>query len=172
MVATLLLVATTASALTELQKDNLRLAYTVGAEYGWPETAQVIIMQESLAGKLTRFGDSRQVPQKRSYGVAHMTLGTAKEVIKRHFGHDVYKNDDEIIIALVTNDKFAMHMMMWYFTYLVDKFNGSWSKALLAYNVGPGNVRRHGYKYDPNKYLEKCKWRLDYQIRPFNTLEK
>ena len=155
-------------ALTELQKHNLALAKEIGQEYGWPETAQTIIMQETLAGHLTKYGDQDAAFGRKSYGLAQMQLDTAKFIIKRHFGHPVFSCDEEIIVTLVTNDRFAIHLAMWYFEYLLDMFNGNWKKALLAYNVGPGNVLRKGFSHDPNDYLAKSIWRLNNQIRPFN----
>lgn len=155
-------------AMTPEQSRNLKIAKEIGKEYGWPETAQVIIMQETLAGHLTKYGDRKAAFGKKSYGIAQMQLNTAKFIIKKHFGHKVFSCDEEIITTLVTNDKFAIHLAMWYFKYLMNMFDGNWKKAILAYNVGPGNVQKYGFKHDPNKYLKKCIWRLKNEIRPFN----
>jgi hypothetical protein len=156
------------SAYTKEQVKNLKLAYIIGKKVGHPEVTQAIILQETLAGKLSRYGDRHLPWGKKSYGVSQIQLDTAKDIIKMHFNHQVFTTDEDIIHALVTNDEFAIHMAAWYFEYLMDFFQGDWKKAVLAYNVGLKNVLKHGLNHDPNKYLNKVIWRMEHEVRPFN----
>jgi hypothetical protein len=150
------------------QELILKIAETEGQKIGYPETIQAICLQETLAGYLGRYGDKDKSKNLRSYGVMQLTLGTAKYIMEKHFKFNFFGSDDEIIEALVKNDTFNILLGRVYFKYLLDKFEGEhlqWSKAVLAYNVGPGNVRKYGLSFDPNNYLEMVKWRIKNQIR-------
>ena len=56
-------------------------------------------------------------------------------------------------------------------------FSGETDKAILAYNVGLGNVIQHGFSFDPNDYLAKHKrWVSHLQGSPtqniYHTIKK
>jgi hypothetical protein len=154
-------------ALSVDQKRVLDIAYEEGLKIGYPETIQAIVFVESSAG-LKKFGDKNKSWSYRSYGIGHFQLATAKWLIKKHFGHPLFKNDKQLVDSLVKNDKFSAILVRIYFEYLLKKFRGNWKKAVLAYNVGPTNVRKKGLTFDPNRYINKINKAIIEVIRQHN----
>jgi len=145
------------------QHKVLDLAKAEGREAQFPETLQALALQESLAGKLGRLGDRHHKDwKKRSYGVLQVRFTTAKWILHRKFGHHIYY-DGELLRRLTNSDRFNVFVARIYWEYLYNQFRGHklrWSKAVLAYNVGIGNVLKHGLSFDPNKYLMNIQLRL------------
>jgi hypothetical protein len=159
------------------QEMCIRLAYKYGQriEYRgqrYGETVASILLQESHANRKVFqkngvvIGDKDKRGYPKSLGPMQMQLPTARD-LERWMPH-VFENkfgpfsptDEELIIALLTDIDFNIQMGAAYFEYLLNK-KGSWSKAILAYNRGPGGTG------DPENYMAKVKqWRLDI-VLPF-----
>jgi hypothetical protein len=150
-------------AFDEQQHKVLDLARAEGWEAQFPETLQALALQESLAGKLGRLGDKHYKDwRKRSYGVMQVRFTTAKWILHRKFGHHIYL-DGVLLHRLTYDDKFNIFVARIYWEYLYNQFRGHklrWSKAVLAYNAGIGNVMKYGLSFDPNNYLMHIKQRL------------
>ncbi len=107
-----------------------------------------IIIQESFVGnKVKRTGDNNK-----AYGIGQMHLPTAKHILT--VNNKPYKKQ-EIKNKLLTDDEYAVKMVVKYYRYLMKKFKYDRKKAILAYNVGPTKLKRTGLKFDPNDYLNK-----------------
>jgi len=136
-------------AFTEQQNFLLEIAKIEGEKFGYPKTVRAILMQETLAGKLGRTGDDGT-----SYGVMQIQFKTAKWMIEKRL---IKWNDSDINLKLNLkySDQFNIKVGAIYFKYLLGYFKGDVKKAILAYNIGLGNVNKYGFKYDPNGYLNK-----------------
>lgn len=107
-----------------------------------------IIIQESFVGdKVIRRGDSGA-----AHGVGQMHIPTAKYVLSFH---DKSIPTPNLKRKLLTDDEFAVIMILRYYQYLLKTFNYNRKLAILAYNVGPTKVKRTGFSFDPNDYLAK-----------------
>jgi len=151
-----------ASAFTEAQKKILDIAYVEGLKIGYPETIQAICLQETLAGRLYKIGDRSKAFGKKSYGIMQVKIAAAKDVIRWYptikneyaFLDSKRFSDEELLIKLVTNDRFNIRVGSLFFKKLIKTFKGQpqyWSRSVLAYNRG---IRGKG---DPNNYVRKVK---------------
>jgi len=160
---TVMFIHTHGHAFTQGQCRVLTLAKQEGMEAQFPETIQAIALQESLAGALGRHGDKHFKDwRKRSYGIMQVRFTTAKWILHRKFGSHVY-TDDVLLYNLTYNDKFNIFVARIYWQYLYNQFrdhNMRWTKAVLAYNVGIGNVLKYGLSFDPNNYIKNIHKRL------------
>lgn len=159
-----------------LTHDQLMMvAYSKGAEIGFPETIQGILQQETRAGRFGRIGNKNATVRYKSYGVMQIQPDTAIFILKK-----LWKWTDEevpplgeLIIQLVTDDIFNIELGTSYFEYLVNYYGGpdaylAWSKAVLAYNVGPGRFQDFGFSFDPNNYIKGVQSKIIKLVRPFN----
>jgi hypothetical protein len=162
--------------LTKGQERILKLAYIEGSRIGYPETVQAIVWQETHAGnykwnKYGIVGDSNgHSLGEKSYGVGQVRLSTAKFVLKRYSYLGTFPDDEHLLVALLTDDHFNLSIVAHYFKMQVEAFEnpGAWGKSVLAYNVGPGNVKRRGTGFDPNRYIDKVWIHIRTIVRPFN----
>ena len=162
----LLVFSSQAQALTKSQVKILSMAYTEGKRIGYPETIQAIIFLESSAG------ENKQNLNDPSYGVGHMKVATFKNLLKRHFNHSGF-SDDEIPGVLKKNDRFAIYLTCLYFKSSVNFFRKRyktkvWSRSVLSYNCGVTGVHENGLSNDPNDYVRKINSIIKNVIRPLN----
>jgi len=157
------LMSTYGHAFTGEQHKVLDLAKAEGLEAQFPETIQAIALQESLAGHIGRHGDIHFKDwKKRSYGVMQVRFTTAKWILHRKFGSHIY-TDAGLLHNLTYNDKFNIFVARIYWQYLYNQFRGHdmrWTKSVLAYNAGIGNVLKHGLSFDPNQYIKHIHERI------------
>jgi hypothetical protein len=160
--------------LTKDQVRILKLAYIEGSKVGFPETLQAIVWQETKAGNYNAnrygiVGDSHLGSVgKRSYGPAQVRLETAWDVLKEYPELGSFKNDENLLVALLTDDHFNISIAAHYLKMQLGRFNSNWKKSILAYNVGPSNVKRYGLARDPNKYVDRVKSHIVNIARPFS----
>lgn len=169
MVWLMLAVNVEASALSNSQLKVMYIAGYEGSLIGYPETLIAISYQETHSGSLGRIADLHRAHH--SYGVMGVQVATAKDVLARMGLAHLFKNEDELIYALTYNDIFNIKIAAKYFEYLIEYFKARgddafWSRAVLAYNFGIGNVTKHGLKYDPNNYVAKVKQHIKTIVRP------
>jgi len=162
---------------TDEQSAILRMAQTIGAEIGYPETLQAIALQETHAGHYgNRIGDVNEKVGKRSYGIMQVKVATARFVFNnfkyikdQYFGNRKIRNirAEEIIVLLMSNDEACMEIAALNFKKMLDFAGGEWSRAVAAYNGGWGvakklqKPRKFGYVRHINKRIRK-------EVRPFN----
>jgi hypothetical protein len=177
------------SVVTERQANLLVIAYEEGTRIGFPETIQSILWQESLRGSKVaspggivgddryayndpngRFkkGDKRAFGDK-SYGICQIRINTAKEILRQYPDLGRFNHDEELLVALLTNDRFNIRLASRYFKMQLDQFKGpgGWGKAVLSYNRGAGGVRKRP-NHDPNDYEASVWSHIVNFIRPFN----
>jgi hypothetical protein len=146
--------------------EQLILAYNTAAELGiQPSLVQAILLKESKAGKSASLVGSRTANVgNRSYGVMQIKVEAARSVltkqpqlVKRYFPTRSYSSlvDEEIIALLLTNHeaniRIGCHHLMIY-NKIVD---GDWDKAVVAYNIGIGNVLKSSDEHIKNHpYLD------------------
>jgi soluble lytic murein transglycosylase-like protein len=147
--------------INEEQAVFLALAHEIGSQHGIPETLQMIVMQETLAGKLGRQGDSGK-----SLGVMQIQVDTAKFVARVT---DLPELPDEAYhYHLTYNDHYAMTVAAKYFNYCLSTFNNDWRRALIAYNAGiSGSKRLSKQEIDNHDYLKGVQSKLP-AIKAFN----
>lgn len=164
--------------LTEDQNNILKLAYHYGNEihfenetYG--ETVASIIYQETKAGSVIYqkngviVGDRSKRGHYKSLGVAQVQLPAVRDVFRwypeilySYFGRPYYPADEELIVALLTDDEFNIQIAAAYFRKMLE-IKKYWSKAILAYNRGLNNNGK-----DPNNYVKKVKYWRKHIILP------
>jgi len=144
----MLLVPFTAHALNKSQKRILSYVYETNESITVKHDVAAIIMQESQAGKLGRKGDGGA-----AYGIGQMHIDTAMDVIEYYYGKKHKWTREKMKHRLMVDDRFAVRMSIRYYKMLLTQFKGNRSRAILAYNVGPYNVLKHGLSFDPNDYL-------------------
>lgn len=155
-----------AQKLSKSQIKILSMAYTEGKRIGYPETIQAIIYLESSAG---RYKQNLSDP---SYGVGHMKVETAKHILKKHFNHSGF-SDDEIPGMLKKYDRFAIYLTCLYFKSSINYFGKRyrtkvWSRSVLSYNCGVSGVHENGLSNDPNNYVKRINRIIKKVIRPLN----
>jgi hypothetical protein len=160
--------------MSDSQERTLDIAYFQGLSINYNETLQAIALQESSAGN-DKYGDTGFASKyNRSYGSYGMKCSTATYILDRVIGINPF-TDDEIIDNLVHNEYFAAKLAVEYFEYLLKRFSHTmtpWSHAVMAYNVGEGNLRRRGIKFYmsiPRNYLKLIKHRIVTEVRPYNN---
>lgn len=142
------------------QTELLNLAYEVGKSLPHPELLQVIMMNETVAGRWGRHGDKNfKNWKKQSYGIMQVQLYTAKLVL-RALPEYKFKDDRELRIRLQYDDLFNLKVACVFVKDLLAFNKGDYFKTILSYNVGPGNVRKFGFSFDPNGYVKKARSNL------------
>ena len=155
--------------LTAEQTQLLDLAYTIGKAEGGREHAlllQAILMHETRAGQGHRVGDTHSPVGKRSYGIMQVKLVTAYDTLKRHRNLGEFKTEEDLIIRLVTDDNFNLHVASHHLSWLRRHTNFT-AQAVMAYNTGLSKAQNHWY---PQKfqYVRKIQRYLDEVVIPYN----
>lgn len=147
---------------TTSQTRLLRIAYEEGVRVGWPETIQAILLQESTAGAHGPVGDRTRGFGNRSYCHMQVKLVAAKDAL-RHFPElGNFATDEELLAALLTDDRFCIRVGAHYFKVLADRTD-SWSQAVLSYNRG---LRGALSGEDPMDYIGGIRKKINQWIRP------
>jgi hypothetical protein len=147
----------------------LYVAYEEGQHINKPEILQAILLNETVAGRYGRLGDTKFRDWKlRSYGVMQIRYATAFDILSRKFPKYINKDmsieeEATLLSWLTIDDKFNIHVARMIIEELWNKYR-DWEYVLLAYNVGIGNIRRNGLNYDPNNYLPKAIYHLEHTI--------
>jgi len=160
--------------------DNLKLAYAIGHEVGYPETLQAILMQETGGGVSERVGNKNLPVGKRCYGLMQVQVIAARsvfvrypDVFNRYFPSRNYNNvmDEEIIALLLTNDEANVRIAAYHFKIYITMTKGDWSRAVAGYNQGIGNALKLP---NPSQvgYVQGVKHYLVAIVRPFNKAEQ
>lgn len=147
---------------TERQTELLRIAYSEGEAVGWPETIQAILLQETSAGVHGPVGDRSLGFGERSYCHMQVKLAAAADVIKHFDDIPSFTTEEELLVALLTDDEFCIRVGARYFKLMLDRTN-TWSEAVVAYNRGVAGSRLYG---DVRGYLPKIRARIHEEIRP------
>ncbi len=166
---------------TPEQRKLMTMAFHIGQEFGFPETIQSLLLQETLAGAYgDRIGDTNLPIGFRSYGVMQMKVATARKVLRKHKAlipnyfpnRKTYKRlrDEEIIIKLIQDDEFNIRLASLNFT-MHRKQSKSWAQAVVGYNTGQGAANRIT-EPKKHKYYTKILKRLISEVRPFNRETK
>ena len=166
---------------TKDQTELLTAAYEIGASYGKEtrEVVQGILLQESSAGTAGRIGGLHLPVGERYYGVMQMKVVAVQDVLKSHvkyakvfFGKPFNKiTSEEIIAKLITDDTFCIKMGYDYYA-KYRKTSESIYEAIVAYNQGPGGVKKVEYYFNFD-YTANVVKHIEYNVRPFNRkLEK
>lgn len=164
---------------SDKQLGSLHLARQVGDLYGFPETLQGIILQESSAC-LDRLGDDGK-----SLGCGNVTVPAAKDVLsycklpKNAKACAVfvyyYTSDTSLATDLTINDDFNIIIAALYFKMHYDYFKSKgfslpWTRAIVAYNTGRNRVKNMSEtELYNNSYRAKIKYRIK-NIRKYNKL--
>lgn len=158
----------------EVEK-NLRKVYEVGQEVGHPETLQAILLQES--GGVLPALRNKQPSLTTSYGLMQVQINSAKSILTRYpqlmslyFPERKVRSlsNKEVMELLIFNTDANIRIAAYHFNLYAEMSNGDLDRALAAYNVGIGAVKRIT---NPSKfgYVVDIKKRL-VAIHPFNRL--
>lgn len=149
------------------ETELLNLAYQEGKKIGQPELLQIIMMNETVVGRWGRYGDDHFRDWKmHCFGVMQIQFNTARLFVNKFTSYKL--NDKELVRRLRFDDAFCIEIAGIYAKWLLDFNAGDLHKTILSYNVGPGNVRKYGLSFDPNKYLKRAMLNLKRYIVPFN----
>lgn len=151
--------------LTNRQQNLLNFAYEIARADGYkhPSFLQGILMQESrgcsvknfrVAGLTNKSGD-------RYFGCGQLKLSAAKAVLRQYPELWKYldsRTDEELQARLILDDQFNIRISSKYC--LMMGINENPSRAITAYNVGPGGVKNvnyetFGYTNSVKSYSEK-----------------
>lgn len=111
------------------------LATQIGSEYKVPELPALVVL-ESLAGEHLVGDDGA------SFGLGHMRLSTAKDVLARHPKLWPGKHTDaDIIVRLLTDTEFALRLA-------AQRVK---DKGLIVYNAGETGAKKGRGKGYPKK---------------------
>lgn len=108
-----------------------KLAREIGVKYGYPETLQMILAQETLAGKLGRVGDNGD-----SLGVMQIQPPTAEFITRKTTTLPRLANRKAYAQRIKHDDRYAMEVAAQTFLYNMKVFNNDWRRAVVAYNAG------------------------------------
>jgi hypothetical protein len=149
--------------LSSYEKILMRVAKVEGDRFGMGDEMQAILLQESVAGRYGPIGDKRFKDwRKRAYGPMQVRFETARWILKATYNHEY--EDRALFDKLLWDDHFNIWVGSLYLKYC-KKLTMNWEQAVLAYNVGLGNVLKHNLSYDPGNYLNKIKVHLADTIR-------
>lgn len=161
----------------DVTTQHLKLVHEVASEYGHPEILQAMLMQESNGGTHSTLVGSPHAPvNKRSYGVMQVQVATARAVLLRHTHlrdkyfpeRDITRvTDKEIRVTLLTNHRANVEIAAALFALYLHLSKGSVDRAIAAYNVGIGGVKklRSPSKF---KYVREVRQKLKLVVKPFN----
>jgi len=125
--------------LSKNQQFILQKAKNTGFLIGWPETIEAIVYQESSLGRF-KIGDDGK-----SLGLAHVQVGTAKDVMKKNQWLPQFKTNYSIAKMLLHDDNTNLLIAAIYFQDCYDKFK-NWPQALVCYNGGKQTAINWGRK--------------------------
>lgn len=161
----------------DVTSHHLKTVYEVASEYGHPEVLQAMLMQESNGGTHPTLIGSPNAPiSQRSYGVMQVQVATARHTLKRYEHlRDKYfpsreidrVSDKEIRSMLLTNHRANIEVAAVLFDLYLQISNGSVDRAIAAYNVGIGGVKK--LRSPSNfKYVREVRQKLKTVVKPFN----
>ncbi len=164
---------------TAEQRKLMTMAYHIGSEYGFPETIQSLLLQETRAGMIgDRIGDTMLPFGRRSYGVMQMKVATARKVLRKNRTlvaeyfptRKTYKRvrDEEIMILLIQDDEFNINMAALNFV-IHRSQSKNWAHAIVGYNTGQRGANKLSSHKD-HKYYTQIVKKLISEVRPFNQL--
>lgn len=159
----------TKSWLTDEQALLLHSSYEIGFADGGREHAellQAVLMQETIAGQLGRIGHMTARVGKRSYGVMQVKVSAARDVLRKHKEFGRFRSDEELIVALMTDDAFNIQIASKFLLHLREKTKSA-EAALVAYNIGLRASRKIS-KPDSFKYVVRTKRNLTEVVQHFN----
>ena len=151
------------------QYELLQQAYYIGLEDGdesFAATLQAILLQETIAGQLGRIGHMTAPVGKRSYGVMQVKVSAARDVLRKHKDLGKFRADEELIVALMTDDEFNIRVASKFLKHLQSKTN-TMAEALVAYNIGLRASRKIA-KPDEFKYVRRTQGNLNEVVNHFN----
>lgn len=151
---------------TERQLGLLHIAYEEGERVGWPETIQALLLQESTAGLNGPVGDRQHDFGKRSYCHMQMKLAAVQDVLRHYPELGQFTTDEELLVELLTNDRFCIQVAAHHFKFLADNTR-NWSEAVLAYNRGLTGAKSGS---DPRQYIAGIRDKIHNWIRPHGSL--
>ncbi len=155
--------------LTGEQHLLLTQTYNIGLEYGdqqFAATLQAVLLQETIAGQLGRIGHMTAPVGKRSYGVMQVKVSAARDVLRKHKEFGKFRSDEELIIALMTDDEFNIRIASRFLNHLISKTD-SIEAALVAYNIGLRASRKIS-RPDEFKYVLRTQLNLGEVVQHFN----
>ncbi len=159
----------TKSWLTDEQLDLLQTAYAVGYEDAGLEHAEMlqgVLLQETIAGQLGRIGHMTAPVGKRSYGVMQVKVSAARDVLRKHKEFGRFRSDEQLIVALMTDDELNIQMASKFLLHLKQKTKSN-EAALVAYNIGL-RASRKIVEPDSFKYVVRTQRNLKEVVQPFN----
>lgn len=159
----------TKSWLTDEQAMLMQTAYEIGLADGGLEHAellQAVLLQETIAGQLGRIGHMTAPVGKRSYGVMQVKVSAARDVLRHYKQFGRFRSDEELIVALMSDDVFNMRIASRFLLYLKEK-TASEDAALVAYNIGLRASRKIG-KPEKFKYVVRTRRNLSEVVQHFN----
>jgi hypothetical protein len=160
----------TKSWLSDEQINLLLTAYAVGMKDGGREHAeqvQAILLQETIAGQLGRIGHMTAPVGKRSYGVMQVKISAARDMLRKYPEFGRFRSDEELIVALMTDDEFNIRIASKFMKYLKQNTR-SVDAALVAYNIGLRASRKIS-RPQSFKYVVRTRRNLTKVVQNFNN---
>lgn len=152
------------------------LVHYISKPYGFPETMQAILRQETGVGK---YKTPKHVEKLEwaAFGIMQIQPTTARWVLVELMGaRDIPKDDNMLKVKLQVDPAFSIHIASVYFHHLYNLYlnkgfstGASWRYAVLAYNIGPTKLANMNYDYDPNGYLNHIRDKLKI-VRAYNEV--
>lgn len=110
------------------------------------------IISCGILGVESSFGLEKNGDNGSSFGVMQIQLSTANYMLKKQ---NIKLSNKDLKYLLISDNKFNLLIGQLYIEYLLKKFDNNINKAVLAFNVGPSNVRKYGLQHDPQNYLQR-----------------
>ena len=157
-------------ALSDEQMFVLDVARSEGTRIDYPETIQGIGYVESKCGKY-KHGPPAEDFSDRYFGSYQIKISTVRYIYTRIKEEPILMSDKQIMTRLIVDDVWSAELATDYLGYLLNKFKNypnPWSHAVLAYNRGPGTVKKRGLSHDPYDYVENVKRAIRKVVRPYN----
>ena len=165
---------------TTKQMSVMQAARSIGDLFGFEETIQAIVLQESSAGEAL-VGDGGA-----SWGVAHVSVPAAIDAIQacitKYYNICGYiqpydGNPDSLGIRLATQADYNIVLAAAYFKLQYDRYKSTgkdcaWSRALVDYNAGPGTSKNLSCQEVQSRQYRKNIWNRLNNIRKFNSLHR
>lgn len=141
----LLLASFSAFALSDSQREVLRLAYEAGKPFDLQKATMGVVYQESLAGLMPPVGDVINGCGRRSYGVAQVQLPAAYDALRvcPHLDSSLH-TEEEIIARLLTDDEWSVNVAACYL-FWINRQGVSWYGTIASYNRGVSGYRAGDY---------------------------
>ena len=155
--------------LTPEQIQLLSMSYDIGYRDGGESHAklvQAVLLQETIAGQISRIGHLSAPVGKRSYGVMQMKVTAARDVLQRHPEFGKFDTDEELITRLVADDALNISMASKFLKFMRSKTLND-QKALVAYNIGLRASRTVDDASD-FRYVKNVDEYLDQVVEPYN----